>query len=80
MSRFSKGTTDHDNDGRMGGSRKGESAMAKASSKKPAASKAAVKDKQAAVADQFAEADAKADPAAEVSEADLQVQRQVRGF
>lgn len=34
MARFSKGTTDHDGDGRMGGSRKGDTSMAKSPSKR----------------------------------------------
>lgn len=40
MPRFLKGTTDHDSDGRMGGSMKGDSTMAKAA-KKPAKRKSA---------------------------------------
>lgn len=43
MPRFRKGTTDHDDDGRMGGSMKGDKTMAKATTKKAAAKKAPAK-------------------------------------
>lgn len=98
MERFSKGTTDHDGDGRMGGSRKGrtmakaakkptkaieeqrnvmatapdpQSGMSQVKAEKPTASAA-----KKALEQQFAEADAKADPA--VAEASLS--RAIRGY
>lgn len=65
--RFSKGTTDHDGDGHMGGSRKGDDAMAKKPVKQrmqrredtPEAQPTKAKAQEAA-RDQFAEADAAA--------------------
>lgn len=72
MARFSKGTTDHDGDGRMGGSRKG-TVMAK-EPKKSAPKKAAKK-----VEEQFEEADAKGAPEAPTEE-EIQVGLQVRGY
>ena len=68
MTRFSKGTTDHDGDGHMGGSRKGDNAMAKKPTKvrrmtradETAEAKATKAEKQEAAKDQFAEADAAA--------------------
>lgn len=93
MARFRKGTTDHDGIGGMGGSMKGDTTMAKKkSAAKPAAKKASAHTAQTgmepgtepevakkAVADKFAEADAKADPD-EQKLADLQVMRSVRGW
>jgi hypothetical protein len=89
MARFSKGTLDHDRDGKMGGSMK-ESDMT--TPKKPAAKKASAHTAKTgmepgadtaaakkAAKDQFAEADAKANPD-EQAFADLQVQRSVRGW
>lgn len=67
--RFSRGTTDHDGDGHMGGSRKGGNAMAKAPKKavqrmtradETAEAKKTLPAKQEAARDQFAEADAAA--------------------
>lgn len=87
MPRFSKGTTDHDNDGRMGGSMKGDATMAKAKKAKaapkepsmdPQSGMAPGKDAKAAKADteaMFAEADAKGDPSE-----DERVGQQVRGY
>jgi hypothetical protein len=69
MTRFSKGTLDHDGDGRRGGSRKGDNAMAKKPAKKvqrmtpadeTAEAKKTLPAKQEAAKDQFAEADAAA--------------------
>jgi hypothetical protein len=73
MPRFSKGTTDHDGDGHMGGSRKGDATMAKKPARKrmtraedtPEAQPTKVKAQQAA-ADQFAEADAAAADGGEI--------------
>ena len=87
MPRFLKGTLDHDNDGKMGGSRK-ETDVSKAPTKKPKSSAHTAKTgmepgadaetaKKAAKA-QFAEADAKAQP--DQAHEDLQVQRSVRGW
>lgn len=73
-SRFVKGTTDHDNDGNRGGSLPKGDDMAKETKKAPV--KKAVAARKAAVEEQFAEADAKADPA--VEEATLS--RQIRGW
>lgn len=65
--RFTKGTTDHDGDGHMGGSRKGDNAMAKkprvqrmTRADETAEAKKTLPAKQEAAADQFAEADAAA--------------------
>lgn len=67
MARFSKGTTDHDANGKMGGSRKGDKAMAKAPKAKrmtrqdeTAEAKKTIPAKQEAAQDQFAAADAAA--------------------
>jgi hypothetical protein len=91
MARFLKGTTDHDRDGKMGGSMK-ENDMT--TTKKPVAKKASAHTPQTgmepgpdakaakkAAKEQFAEADAKIalDPEAQAL-ADLQVQRSVRGW
>jgi hypothetical protein len=87
MSRFSKGTTDHDGDGRMGGSRPGATHMAKGkTTRSPAAreQKAAVRAQAApslparkdAQADQFDAADDKAAEAVR----DATLSRAVRGY
>jgi hypothetical protein len=90
VSRFRKGTLDHDGNGKPGGSMK-ETDMA--TTKKPAPRKKAsahtpqtgmepgpdLKVAEKAAKDQFAEADAKAAPD-EQALADLQVQRSVRGW
>lgn len=96
MPRFSKGTTDHDKDGRMGGSLKGDGTMArKPAAKKgakavteanPAAASAPAESKSAAVDEQFAEADAKGEPKLSDEEAEaqrvaeLQAGQAVRGY
>jgi len=89
--RFRKGTTDHDSDGKMGGSLK-ETDMAtakktvrkKASAHTPQTGMEPGPDAEAAekaVRDQFDKADAKANPGLGEQElADLQVQRSVRGW
>lgn len=85
MARFRKGTTDHDGDGRMGGSMKETDMAKKNTAAKKAdealATNAPKAEKKAAVEEQFAEADAKADP--ELTEDDIeamQVGLQVRGY
>jgi hypothetical protein len=92
--RFSKGTTDHDNDGRMGGSLKGDGTMA--AKKKPAA-KAAAETKPAAnpvaapraarreaLDAEFAKADAKGEPEEKPADAakaeEARVRNQVTGL
>lgn len=75
MTRFSKGTTDHDGDGRMGGSRKGTNMAKKSTTKRAAKLKGEGMDvqsgmdpgpdpkvQQKAAADKFAEADARGQP------------------
>lgn len=85
MSRFRKGTTDHDGDGRMGGSRK-ENDMTKAPAKKAAAKPdpqsgmdpSGDPDK-AAVKKRFEKADNNGEPTqAEIDEATLS--RSIRGW
>lgn len=86
MPRFSKGTMDHDGDGRRGGSMKGTGEMAKTPAKKPAPRKAPAPETSKAKAEAtFAEADAKGKPetAEERAARELEEQRvgqQVRGY
>jgi hypothetical protein len=88
MSRFSKGTMDHDGDGRRGGSRKGTNMAKKKTAKKTPEDFGAIPDKAAKKSEteaQFAEADAKGRPETqeerEAREAEeLRVGLQVRGY
>lgn len=76
MSRFRKGTTDHDGDGRMGGSLK-ENDMTKTPTKKPSAKPA--EEKKAESEQKFKEADKKGEPTQEeIDEATLG--RSIRGY
>jgi hypothetical protein len=79
MARFQKGTTDHDSDGRMGGSLKGDVTMTKAPTPKAKASTKPTPADRAAVDAQFKEADAKGAPS-EDDIAHATARRAVTGF